>query len=405
MPYRPFAFSLLVAAALASLAFDFVERESDGAGGALLLDGAFGVTASSDGAFVYVAASVDDAITVFARDAASGALTFASATTPDLDALDFAADVVLSPGGEHLYAAGLLSDSVAVFARDAGSGALAFVERLKDGEGDITNLNGARASIVSQDGAHVYVAAAVDNAVVSFERDPVTGALTHLGSARDGQAGVDGLFGAVAITLSPDGAHLYAAGNFDDEIAVFARDGESGALTFVEAEGESIDGPSAVVVSPDGAHAYVANGVGDSLAQFARDPVSGALEFVASIANGIGDPPADGLDGPSEIAITPDGAWLFVPGAGETASTIAAFARDAATGTLQFVEIARDGEGGFEGFANPLGIALADGGASIYVTGSEADAIAVLAPEPAAAAIAAGAVASLAMLARARSRR
>lgn len=405
MPHRSLAFSLLVAAALASLAFDFVEREIDGAGGVELLDGAFGVTASSDGAFVYVAASVDDAITVFARDAATGALTFASATTPDLDALDFAADVVLSPGGEHLYAAGLLSDSVAVFARDAGSGALAFVERLKDGEGDITNLNGARASVVSPDGENVYVAAAADNAVVSFERDPVTGALTHLGSARDGQAGVDGLFGAVAITLSPDGAHLYAAGNFDDEIAVFARDGESGALTFVEAEGASIDGPSAVVVSPDGAHAYVANGVGDSLVQFTRDPVSGALEFVASIANGVGDPPADGLDGASEIAITPDGAWLFVTGAGETASTIASFARDATTGALQFVELARNGEDGFDGFANPLGIALADDGANLYVTGSEGDAVAVLAPEPAAAVIAAGVVASLAALARLRTRR
>jgi hypothetical protein len=64
MLHRSFAFSLLVAAALASLGFDFVEREIDGAGGVELLDGAFGVTASSDGDFVYVAASVDDAITV-----------------------------------------------------------------------------------------------------------------------------------------------------------------------------------------------------------------------------------------------------------------------------------------------------------------------------------------------------
>ena len=32
MPHRPIAFSLLVAASIASLAFDFVEREFDGAG-------------------------------------------------------------------------------------------------------------------------------------------------------------------------------------------------------------------------------------------------------------------------------------------------------------------------------------------------------------------------------------
>lgn len=405
MLHRPFAFSLLVATALASLAFDFVEREIDGAGGVELLAGAFGVAASSDGRHVYVAGSLDDAVTVFARSSSSGVLDFASAVAPGIDALDVPTDVVLSPDGAHLYVTGSNSDTIAVFARDAVSGALAFVEREKDGEGGVADLNGARVSVVSPDGAHVYVACAADDAVVTFARDSESGALLHLGSVRDAVGGVDGLDAVVAIAMSPDGGHVYAAGLFDNEIAVFERNAGSGALDFVEAEAASLGGPSGVVVSPDGAQVYVSNGLAGSLVQFDRDADTGALTFVASTANGVGDPPADGLDGASEMAMTPDGALLYVTAAGETASTIAAFARDAATGALQFVQVARDGEGGFEGFANPLGIALAADGASIYVTGSESGAVAVLAPEPATAAIAAGVVASLAALARARARR
>jgi 6-phosphogluconolactonase (cycloisomerase 2 family) len=356
MSHHSFAFSLLVAASIASLAFDFVEREFDGAGGVELLGGALGVTASQDGRHVYVAGSLEDAVTVFARSFPTGALDFASATAPGTDALDVPTDVVLSPDGAHLYVTGSNSDTIAVFARDAVSGALAFVEREKDGEGGITDLNAARVSVVSPDGAHVYVAAAFDSAVVAFARNSETGALSHLGSLRDGVAGVDGLLAAVAIAVSPDGAHVYVAGNSDDKIAVFERDATSGALAFVE-----------------------------------------------SIANGAGEPPADGLDGASEIAMTPDGALLYVTGTSENGSTIAVFQRDAATGALAFVQVERSGENGFDGFANPFGVAVAAGERNVYVTGLEDGGVAVLAPEPGAAAIAA--IAALAALARARARR
>jgi 6-phosphogluconolactonase (cycloisomerase 2 family) len=291
-----------------------------------------------------------------------------------------------------------------VFARDATSGALALVERQKDGEGGVTGLNGARAAVVSPDGKHVYVVALAGHAVASFARDAASGALTHLGTAVDEIGGVDGLRFPVAITTSPDGKHVYVAGNVDDEIAVFARDAESGALSFVEAEGASLDGPSGVVVSSDGRHAYVTNGIGSSLVRFDRDAATGALTFAEAISDGVGTPPASGLDGASEIAITPGGKLVYVTGVGETASTIAAFERDAATGELQFLQVERSGEGGFDGFAQPLGLALAARGRNLYVTGVDDDAVAVLAPEPLASAIAAVALASLCALAGARAR-
>ena len=39
----------------------------------------------------------------------------------------------------------------------------------------------------------------------------------------DGVGGVDGLWGAHSVTVSPDGSHLYAAGQLDNAVAVFSR--------------------------------------------------------------------------------------------------------------------------------------------------------------------------------------
>ena len=379
--------------------FVFVELEVDGAGGVELLDGAVGVAASADGRHVYVAGSVDDSITVFARDAATGALDLASALTPDLDALDSPISVTLSPDGKNLYATGARSHTVAVFARDATSGALSLVERQKDGEGDIAGLSGARDAVVSPNGKHVYVAALIGHAVTIFARDADDGSLVYL----DTVLGFTGLTFPVAITMSADGAHVYVASGSDDAIAVFARDAESGALDFVEAESASLDGPSGIAVSPDGRHAYVTSALNDSLVRFDRDAVTGALTFAATISNGVGTPPASGLVGAREIAMTPDGGLVYVIAGSDPDSTVAAFERDAVTGELRFLQVERSGENGFDGFATPLGIALR--GRNLYVTGLDSDAIAVLAPEPLVGAMASAALASLVALAGARARR
>lgn len=64
---------------------------------------------------------------------------------------------------------------------------------------------------ISPDGAHVYVASVVSDAVAVFGRDAGTGALTFVESERNGIAGVTGLDGAFAVTVSPNGASVYVA--------------------------------------------------------------------------------------------------------------------------------------------------------------------------------------------------
>jgi DNA-binding beta-propeller fold protein YncE len=100
-------------------------------------------------------------------------------------------------------------------------GSLSFVEVHKDGAGAADGLDGARSVTVSPDGAQVYAAGTNDDAVAVFARDAATGKLTFVEVQKDGVGGVDGLAGAVSVTVSPDGAQVYAAGSGDDAIAVF----------------------------------------------------------------------------------------------------------------------------------------------------------------------------------------
>src|SRR3989442_5281 len=120
--------------------------------------------------------------------------------------------------------AGRNDNAIAVFQRDVASGMLTFVEVQRSGTGGVEGLLGAKSVAVSPDGAHVYAAGSLDDAVAVFGRDATTGKLTFVEAQREGANGVTGLAGALAVTLSPDGANLYVPGPTPDPPAVFPRD-------------------------------------------------------------------------------------------------------------------------------------------------------------------------------------
>src|SRR2546427_403888 len=179
-------------------------------------------------------------------------------------------------------AAGLLQAATGPTA----SSYLRFLEVQRNGSGGVTGLNGATGVAVSPDGKHAYAAGELDDALAVFDRDSATGALTFVEMQKQAVGGVDGLPGANAVAVSPDGAHVYAAGSLANAVAVFGRDAATGKLAFVEAQHEGqngvlgLSGARGVAVAPDGANVYVAGVSDDALAVFARNPETGTLTFL-----------------------------------------------------------------------------------------------------------------------------
>ena len=356
----------------------FVDADVDGQGGVDGIDFPSGVAVSPDGKHVYVAGEFDDSVAVFTRDLATGALTFASRVTDGLggvSGLSLVLAVTVSPDGKHVYTAAL-DGFVAAFSRNPSSGALTFVDVESDGASGVDGLALARDVVVSPDGKHVYAAGLGDDAVAIFSRNATTGALTFVDLVKDGVGGVDGLDGAVALAFAPGGTQLYVAGNGERSIAVFTRDAGTGALAFVEVEKDGVNGVGGLfgvtdlVVSPDGGHVYTAAGTTSAITRFGRDAATGAITFQGSVQDGQGG--VDGIGGASALAFSPDGGRLFATG--EQDGAVAVFAHDAATGALQFKAALFDGVD-VPTLDGPAALAVSPDGAHLYVAAGDDDAV------------------------------
>lgn len=358
-----------------TLSFSEVQRGGVGVTG---LDGAVSVAVSADGRHAYVASQTADAVAAFQRDPVTGRLNFVNVQRDGVngvDGLDFAHSVTVSPDGRHVYVAAARDGAVAVFRRDADTGALTLLGAQHDGADDAFSL------AVSPDGRNVYVASSGENALAAFARDADTETLSLVEVQRDG-GGVDGLAAADWVTVSPDGSHVYVTGDDDNAVAVFAREGGTGSLHFVEAEHGGIGGvdeligPFSATVSGDGRHVYVASGRDDALEVFARDPTSGALQFVEVQRQGVAG--VDGLSAVNSAAVSPDGSHVFVASGWIGFGTIAVFARDTTNGKLTFVEVQRRNEvSGVDGLDGAFSIAVSPDGRHVYVASFDDDTVAV----------------------------
>lgn len=236
-------------------------------------------------------------------------------------------------------------------------------------------------------GTHVY--ASSDEFLLAFRRRSDGGlALVHAIPI----GGADPLRNPTALAVSPDGRHLYVCGLFGT-IGVFARDASSGALTAQPAldqdEGLGL-ACGGLAVAPGGAFVYASGrGVGDGravdvLATYARDPEDGALAFVDRLVQG--EAGVSGLEGGGRIAISADGAFLYVAGTeqGEagTLGTIAVLARGP-DGRPDPVQVVRQGEDGVEGLAGVPWLELAPDGAELVALAATAGDVARFGRDPA----------------------
>lgn len=306
------------------------------------------VALSPDGKHLYVASGSDKAVAVFSRSASTGALTFVEAQKQDgvssVVGLNGAESVVVSPDGKNVYVAADVSNAVTVFTRNATSGALTFLESIRDDMPGVDGLEKARSVAISADGKNVYATGSLDNAVAVFSRNVATGALTFQQVLKDGEGGVDGLGRARAVAVSHDGLDVYVAGGTDDAIAIFSRDPATGLLTFhaflSKHQGtKGLDGIQSIVVSEDSTRVYVASSVDQSVAAFARDLVTGDLTFLDMLRDS--DPGVDGLGDAAAAIVSPDGLHVYAVGFSDDA--VAVLLTRCGNGTLDADEQCDDG--------------------------------------------------------------
>jgi 6-phosphogluconolactonase (cycloisomerase 2 family) len=280
------------------------------------LDGARSIALSANGKSLYVASRVSDAVVAFARDTKTGALTQLAGTagcvsetgTGGLCAngvgLDFATSVAVSPNGKNVYATASGSNAVTVFARDVKTGALTQLAGTagcisEDGTGgqcaDGKALLAPFAVAVSQNGKNVYVASRDSNAVAIFARDFKTGALTQLAGtagciSEDGTGGqcADGtaLGGASGIAITRNGKSVYVTSEVASSVAAFARDTKTGALTQLAGtngctsesgtggtcvDGVAINEPRALAITRNARSVYVTSTTSNAVSAFSRE--------------------------------------------------------------------------------------------------------------------------------------
>ncbi|MCP4709163.1 MAG: lactonase family protein, partial [Planctomycetes bacterium] len=153
----------------------------------------------------------------------------------------------------------ITDDAIAVFSRDVDTGKLTFVEVQKNEVNGVDGLYGALEITVSPDNRHVYTASPESDAVAVFERDFSSGALSFVEVQRGGTDGINGLTGVRSVTVSPDNKYVYTASTADDAVTVFSRNLDTGGLTFVEMQKEEGVGAGEITVTHGNDYIYVLN--------------------------------------------------------------------------------------------------------------------------------------------------
>jgi DNA-binding beta-propeller fold protein YncE len=216
-----------------------------------------------------------------------------------------------------------------------------------------------------------------DNALAVFDRDTEAGMLSYSQTFSDDFNGgtIETFLGPQGIAVSPDGKNVYVAVFTDNALVVFDRNTDTGAVSCGTTITDSLtlSSPYGIAVSPDGANVYAASYGLDRLLVYTRNMDTGALIPLESHVNN--ENGVTNLDGPYWIAVSPDGKSVYVT-ARETDSLVA-FNRDLDTGALSYSIYYQDGGGGVDGLDKPLGVTVSSCGGRVYVTGCDDSALTV----------------------------
>jgi hypothetical protein len=342
-------------------------------------NGLWQVAVAPDGLTAYGVAYGGNALQVFDRDPATGALSqragsagcfteFTTGGCTQAYGLGEASNAVVSPDGTNVYVSSQNPGGVAIFNR-AANGALT----QKAGNAGCITTNGASGGVankcgtghglagtgylaISSDGANIYLQS---SSLAIFKRDG-NGALTQPDgtsacfndAATDGCAASHGIGASTSrqLALTPDGTSLYLPSQdsgggglvlFDRDIATGLLSEKPGTTGCITADGSGgacgtqsrLVKPLAAVASPDSRFVYVS--VADGVVAFSR-ATSGALTYLSCVSSSGANGCTAGrnLHDMSYSAISPDQKALVVGLQDNPNPGIAVFSLDPITGAL-----------------------------------------------------------------------
>jgi 6-phosphogluconolactonase len=143
------------------------------------------------------------------------------------------------PNGVTAYCMNELSSTVDVLHWNKVDGSLAFVTRIDllppDFHGNTTGCD----TVITRDGRNVYFSNRFNDFIYAFNADPKTGALTPIGRTSSG--------GKIPrnFTLDPTERWMLVANQDSNNVAVFARNPQTGALAN---EGKSVESPAPMCI-------------------------------------------------------------------------------------------------------------------------------------------------------------
>ncbi|MDA8020380.1 MAG: beta-propeller fold lactonase family protein [Thermoanaerobaculia bacterium] len=302
-----------------------------------------------------------------------------------VDRLAGTSDVALSGDGLCVYATSEFEHAVTEFERTPIFGSLTFDEVSVDSEGGVFGLLAPSSVVGSPDGRHVYVTGAVDDTLLVYRRDATLDELVFVASQvkQNLVGGVVGLDLPTSVAVSGDGESVYVTAALDDSVAAFRRDATTDTLTFVEAEfdgfsADGLNGASGVAVSPDSQHVYVTGRADNAVTVFDRLP-GGGLAEVATYFDGVSD--VEGLRGAASVTVSPDGQHVYVVGAVD--DSMVTFLRNPFTGTLTFQDAIYDGQDGVDGLDGAADVLVNPAGDRVVAASPNDNGLALFRRDPA----------------------